>query len=270
MKPTSTFLALIVLALPLNKSFAQGNRLPVVFAHGLGITALPYQAFVTLKKLFKSRGHELFIAETPIAGSLEERAAILNDEIHRLVPNGQFHLMGHSMGGLDARLVVYRYGLGDRVASVTTLASPHHGSPLADLVAGMHLPDVLERWFSGDLKAMSDLTPKNMDLKFNHEVKNDSRVSYFSVGFYIPTSVCTHSIVPWLWLTHQMLSDAGYPENDGMVSIESSRWGEFLGAFPGDHYSETSPIPLVGGPSYLEIFNLVLENIENRVENSVN
>ena len=35
----------------------------------------------------------------------------------------------------------------------------------------------------------------------------------------------------------------------------------------GDHYSETGPFPLVGGPHYLEVFAAALEQLETRVEN---
>lgn len=105
-----------------------------------------------------------------------------------------------------------------------------------------------------------------MDGKFNAEVVDAPGVKYFSMGFYIPSPVETHSTIPWLWATHGLIAGAGYRDNDGMVSVESARWGQSLGEFAGDHYSETSPVPLIGGPGYLEIFTRVLMNIERRVE----
>jgi triacylglycerol lipase len=41
------------------------------------------------------------------------------------------HLVGHSLGGLVARYAVQRLGLDEVTRSVTTVATPHGGSPLA-------------------------------------------------------------------------------------------------------------------------------------------
>jgi len=53
----------------------------------------------------------------------------------------KFNLIGHSQGGLTARYVMNTRP--DLVASVTTLNSPHKGSPLADLVTGVAPPSSL-------------------------------------------------------------------------------------------------------------------------------
>ncbi|WP_373388423.1 lipase family alpha/beta hydrolase [Pseudomonas alcaligenes] len=54
----------------------------------------------------------------------------------------KFNLIGHSQGGLTARYVMNTRP--DLVASVTTLNSPHKGSPLADLVTGVAPPSSLQ------------------------------------------------------------------------------------------------------------------------------
>jgi len=43
------------------------------------------------------------------------------------------HILGHSKGGLVARKYVQHYGGDKRVKSVTTLGTPHHGTPTAAL-----------------------------------------------------------------------------------------------------------------------------------------
>src|SRR5713226_501622 len=48
------------------------------------------------------------------------------------------HIIGHSAGGLDARYLAAPppgLGRGNKVASITTIATPHHGSVIADLLA---------------------------------------------------------------------------------------------------------------------------------------
>ncbi len=63
---------------------------------------------------------------------IEVVAARVHDKIERLASKGveAVHLVGHSKGGLVARACVQLYG-GARVRSVTTLGTPHHGTPTA-------------------------------------------------------------------------------------------------------------------------------------------
>jgi len=241
---------------------------PVVFAHGLGITAHPYEA-VPLKRIFAEQGFEVRLAYTPLIGSLEERARVLDSEIRRLVPQGKFHLIGHSMGGLDARLAIHAYGWGERCLSLTTLATPHRGSVVADYViarldqGGPVLRELL-RLVGDDVRAIEQLTTRYMNEEFNRRVINDPRVRYFSFGFFIPTPASLQTPIPWLWLAHAINAQAGFPSNDALVSVESARWGDDQGAFPGDHYSETGPFPLGGRLIFEETFRRALSNLNRR------
>jgi len=81
------------------------------------------------------------VHDPPPAGSLEARAQSLHARVSRLIADGvqKLHLIGHSSGGVDARLLVNaRYaGLPDRTAlaakvtSVITISAPLRGTPLA-------------------------------------------------------------------------------------------------------------------------------------------
>jgi triacylglycerol esterase/lipase EstA (alpha/beta hydrolase family) len=43
------------------------------------------------------------------------------------------HIIGHSMGGLDARLVIAENpAIAARISCVTTIGTPHHGTTSAD------------------------------------------------------------------------------------------------------------------------------------------
>jgi len=58
----------------------------------------------------------------------------LKNEIIRITDNfsryPRVHIIAHSMGGLDARLMIYRYRLEDRVASLTTVGTPILAVPM--------------------------------------------------------------------------------------------------------------------------------------------
>lgn len=73
-------------------------------------------------------------------------AARVADKVERLAARHGFdrvHVVGHSRGGLVARRWVVAHGGADRVGSVVTLGTPHHGTPTALLalplvLAGVH------------------------------------------------------------------------------------------------------------------------------------
>ena len=64
-------------------------------------------------------------------GELAEMIAEKIDRICLRTGLKSFHIVGHSKGGLIAREYVQHFGGTERVKSVITLGSPHHGTPTA-------------------------------------------------------------------------------------------------------------------------------------------
>ena len=109
------------------------------------IAGLPY--FHGVKSILRDRLAELGLAarvhalDTLPTASIESRARHLGERIANLVPDDRspIHLVGHSTGGLDARVLVSPTALPDlaslreRVVSLTSVATPHYGTPLAEL-----------------------------------------------------------------------------------------------------------------------------------------
>src|SRR5687767_5105451 len=89
----------------------------------------------------------LEVVPTPPTASIRARAKMLADAVARSATDdeGPIHLIGHSTGGLDARLVVsptVHLDIPDtslrwtaRVQSVVTMNTPHFGTPLAAFFA---------------------------------------------------------------------------------------------------------------------------------------
>jgi hypothetical protein len=87
--------------------------------------------------------------KTEPTASLPRRAARVLETIAATAPagDGPIHLIGHSSGGLDARLVVApdvelpgvgnATGLVRRVRTVVTVSTPHHGTPVASFFASL-------------------------------------------------------------------------------------------------------------------------------------
>ena len=99
-----------------------------------------------LEEEFERRGHECVargVATLP-TGSIRSRAVRLAEEIDATVDgDSPIHLIGHSTGGLDTRLLatpgvnlatdVDVAALGERIESVVTVSTPHLGTPLAGI-----------------------------------------------------------------------------------------------------------------------------------------
>ncbi|MEO8704173.1 MAG: hypothetical protein ABI867_29240 [Kofleriaceae bacterium] len=99
---------------------------------------------------FAAAGHELIatvIEDLPTA-SIRRRAVRLAELVAQTPGDGPIHLLGHSTGGLDARLIASPATRGiqtdwvPRLRSITTMNTPHYGSPLASFFAtsnGQHV-----------------------------------------------------------------------------------------------------------------------------------
>jgi pimeloyl-ACP methyl ester carboxylesterase len=69
-----------------------------------------------------------------LTGDVRVAAAQLAEEVEAIVAETGYeriHVVGHSMGGLIARYYVTRLGGDERVHTLVTLGSPHHGTYLA-------------------------------------------------------------------------------------------------------------------------------------------
>jgi hypothetical protein len=98
----------------------------------------------------------IHIVHTPPTASLPKRAARLAATIAATAGDGSgpVHLIGHSSGGLDARLFIAPEvalptsldvaRLGERVRSVVTVATPHHGTPLASFFTTLRGQQLLQ------------------------------------------------------------------------------------------------------------------------------
>ncbi|HEX9815009.1 MAG TPA: hypothetical protein VGB31_08705, partial [Myxococcota bacterium] len=95
-------------------------------------------------ELLTERGIDtrIHVVQTPPAASLPFRAARVVETIAKTARRGRpIHLIGHSSGGLDVRLLASPgvalptamdvEQLAARVRSVVTVSTPHHGTPIA-------------------------------------------------------------------------------------------------------------------------------------------
>jgi triacylglycerol lipase len=186
------------------------------------------------------------LAHLPTDASIAERAAVLKNILETDFRGQMVNIVGHSIGGLDARYLVSVLKT-TQVSSITTVGTPHLGTPLADWAwrqadgkGGVWY--WLFRLFGYDLKHrrfLQEITTSKMQV-FNEKVPDSFDVRYFSVATRSGYKEGRMSYFLWLtsgWLERQKhhLSANGH---DGMVPYDSQFWGKNIGTFPLDHLGQ--------------------------------
>lgn len=219
--------------------------IPVVLHHGLfgfgafaaGPVKLCYLGAIA--RGIAARGHPLIVSSVHPTAGVATRARQLKETILRQLeilarPREKVIVVAHSMGGLDARYMISKLGMDDRVEALLTITTPHRGSPFADWCV-LHLEKRLGAYrllnsLGVDVQAGNDLTTASCR-RFNEEVLDSPRVKYFSVSAARPWNLVPPFALP-AWRVVQEAE--GY--NDGLVSVKSSTWGTHLGVWPADHW----------------------------------
>jgi triacylglycerol lipase len=228
-------------AAPVARPGGGALRHPVVLVHGIvGFDEL--RLFRWKRGYFSGIGQHLqelgvtvYQARLPQLAAVPERAARLAEFVRGL-PAERVNLIAHSMGGLDARYAIAKLGLADKIASLVTIGTPHHGTPLADLgqIGAALTARALVKRLGLSSDSLDWLTPAKM-ATFNVEIADDPRVAYASV-------VCRAG--QRLWSRNPLLSAShAYVRkvagtNDGLVPAWSQRWGRMLCEIQADHWAQ--------------------------------
>jgi triacylglycerol esterase/lipase EstA (alpha/beta hydrolase family) len=190
---------------------------------------------------------------------------------------GKVNVIGHSQGGIDARYAVSVLSYGDRVGVLNMVASPHHGSQLADVIledptgVGKPILEALLTLMGAVLDgaeaeqdawaSISTLSTGYMDETFNPMCPDDPRVAYKSWAGRTcwAWESCGNAVNAYLAVTHQLLRDkAG--DNDGIVPTQSAVWTGFQWVLAADHFDEVGQLAgMTGGFDHLAFYKTVVE-----------
>jgi triacylglycerol lipase len=249
---------------------------PVVLMHGFGIIAgLRRGGHMSAAAAYlRKRGVRAYAPNVAPYNTIAVRSEMWLRRLEHVMEEcrtDRVNLVAHSMGGLDARYMISRHGLGDHVASLVTISTPHHGSPVSEYI--LDSPDRLRKWLTeaanwmgtqfvddggADFQtALLELTPSNITTSFNPSTPDDERVRYWSYAG-VAGRGCQHSVNPFLRLFNNYIFERE-GLNDGMVSATSARWGEYLGTIPADHAQQIGTMPGASGFRYTEFFATIAE-----------
>jgi len=252
---------------------------PIVLMHGFaGFRELGpldwvwFEYFSNVRRQLGAMGYQVFAPqvapfEDPLDRAQQYFSAI--ETIRDETGADKVHLVGHSQGGLDARVLaapfkgphetpigpLFGLGYGAHVASVTTIATPHFGSVIADAVVkeipgheqavdalmwSLNLITALVQGEQQDTdRAVTALTRKFMLEDFNRIIEDDPNVRYYAVAGDPGNLKVVH---PWLRPEYRDLietdpSEGGGP-NDGLVTVTGSLFGNLLPGYEDEDYPE--------------------------------
>ncbi|MCL2150754.1 MAG: triacylglycerol lipase, partial [Coriobacteriia bacterium] len=107
------------------------TRWPILLVHGVAFKhAERTRYWGRLPALLRQHGARVYISEQDAWGSIESNARQLQAKLEEVLAAEQtekVNIIAHSKGGLDSRRLAAFPGIGERIASLTTISSPHHG-----------------------------------------------------------------------------------------------------------------------------------------------
>lgn len=211
---------------------------PIILAHGLlgfgSIRVGPWTLasyFRGIPEFLRRLGARVHVPRVHPTAGIARRARKLAERIETLCPDEPVHIVGHSMGGLDARALLHLPGWEDRVLSLTTIATPHLGSTLAETARDRLGPLYqLLRAFDWDHQGFLDLLPDRAQ-RLHEELTAPAEIPCFQVSAETSAEdVCWPLRATWAALSE---SEGA---NDGLVSTRSaSAFGRPLSVCRADH-----------------------------------
>lgn len=242
------------------------TRYPVVLMHGFGTLASIRRGGHLHEEAMHLRGHGVLAFAPNVApyNTVKVRSATWKQYLETILEETgaeRLNLIAQSMGGLDARYLISRLGMGSRIESLVTISTPHHGTSIATFVLEQpqRLRDfaaAIANWMGTKtlpgseadfIKAVEEFTPEFVCDEFNPNVPDDPSVRYWS---YAGSAGKGTDVImnPFLRFLNGILYEREGC-NDGFVSVESAKWGRYLGTVGADH-AEQVGIQIVPGSRF--------------------
>ena len=215
------------------------TRYPIIFAHGIFMKKPLFRVFVHIRKKLAELGYHAYIADTDGVGTIENNAEQLKKQIEEILAREgaeKINIIAHSKGGLDSIYMIKELGMEEKVASLTTICTPHKGSQVATWVT--KLPSWLLRFLGFFVnifyRLLKDERPDVVtacgQLKSKEEVASEG-VCFEKVYCQSYSSTMDKASSDFL-LSVPFLISRHYEKDlsDGMVSNGSaSQFGEYKG-----------------------------------------
>jgi len=189
--------------------------------------------FRGIRTMLVKNGFTVFHSSVAWAARVDERAEQLRKNVCDVLERtraAKVNIIAHSMGGLDARHMLFndrrRGRIHEKVASLTTIGTPHRGTSLADVGIQEHGPliETLKR-LRLDIEGFRDLT-RPACAAFNDDVQVRAFEDEFQQRATLIACAGSASADDVLSLLRKPYEIIRHEEgdNDGLVAVESALW----------------------------------------------
>ncbi len=201
-----------------------------IFGFNCGLVNNELHYFRGIGRYLRSHGFNVYQSSVGFAVSVEERAKDLKNEVETALAlrpeQSKVHIVAHSMGGLDARYMIANLGMADKVASLTTIGTPHFGTSLADWGIANEGDELIENLKQViDLRGFEDLTT-TAAAAFNQSAEVSEAANEVFYQTYSATEEKSKIFTPLQPMWQIIFDNEG--ANDGLVSLTSQRWATQL------------------------------------------
>ncbi|MCI6652034.1 MAG: triacylglycerol lipase [Ruminococcus sp.] len=218
------------------------TKYPVLLVHGVFFRDFKHLNYWgRIPDELTKNGATVYYGNHQSALSVKDSGFELANRINQIVRETgcqKVNIIAHSKGGLDIRYALAKCNISDKVASLTTINTPHRGCEFADYLLTkipVAMQNRIAKTYNSALKKLGDTTPDFMasvvDLTANGVEKiNQSLAPYEPPkGVYCQSvgSVLKHATggkFPLNFSYHLVKHFDG--ENDGLVSTKSFPWSE--------------------------------------------
>jgi len=220
------------------------TRHPILLVHGTGFRDWKHIGYWgRIPDTLRAHGARIYFGGQDGWATVEENAALLArrvDEVLAETGAEKLHIIAHSKGGLDARCLASLPGYAERLASLTTISTPHRGSKTMDTL--QRLPRRLFRlagfFVNAWYRLIGDQNPDFCRVcfqfttawaqEFDRQTPPPPGVLCQSYAGAMP-SFRGDGFMWWQNLIVGLIEG----ENDGLVTVESAQWAHFRGVWRG-------------------------------------
>lgn len=241
------------------------TKYPILLVHGVFFRDFKYFGYWgRIPGQLRRNGAQVYFGNQPSAASIADCALFLNRRIRQIVEETgceKVNIIAHSKGGLDIRYAMSFYDTARYTASLTTISTPHRGSCFADYMLTRLPAKTQRRICTAYNKALNKLGEPEANLMSAIQDLQTDYCTQLDTQMPQPEGVLCRSYgsklnkpisgrYPMNIAGMMMQFMAVY--NDGLVSVDSFRWGDEFKLL-------TSPSPV--GISHCDMTDLNRTNL---------
>jgi len=220
------------------------TEFPIVLVHGTGFRDYKYiNYWGRIPKALENEGAKVFYSKQDAWGNIEDNAQTIKNSILEILHNTgckKVNLIAHSKGGLEARYMICNLGMEECIASLTTISTPHHGSKTMDLFynAPVFIFKTVAFFVNIYFRILGDKNPdfqttcKQLSSIYCREF-NEKNINSPNIYYQSYASKMKSSFSDILLLVPHFITNLIEGDNDGLVQVDSAKWGDFKGIIKG-------------------------------------